>query len=68
MKEKIYEVASNNMAMGELITHYLEELSSALSDAKTQGENVSSLGMALAVGNAAGVLDHLRAAWNSVNA
>ena len=66
MKEQMYEKLSTNMPMGELIDSYLEELSSALNDAKTQGENGSELGMAVAVGTATNVLAHLRSAWNVI--
>ena len=66
MKDKLYETASNSLPMAELINSYIEELSTALSDAKTQGENGSELGMAVAVGTASDILAHLRSAWNIV--
>ena len=64
--ENIYAKLDSSVNMPELIRSYLASLRSSLDDAKTQAENGSELGMAVAVGSAYSELDKLDAAFNAI--
>lgn len=66
MKEKFYKDASIKVQTNELFEQYMADLRNAITDARNQAENNSSLGMAVAIGNAYNITDHLISLYNAM--
>lgn len=59
--EKLYDVILRYQPAGDLITGYTTALGNALAEARVQAENNNPQGMAVAIGAASDIFNHLAA-------